>query len=46
MAMLLAAEATGLGALLFGQFDHVDVARGDCLVTFGWVMAEELLKHG
>jgi len=28
------------------QFDHVDVARGDCLVTFGWVMAEELLKHG
>jgi len=28
------------------QFDHVDVARGDCLVTFGWVMAEELLKYG
>jgi hypothetical protein len=28
------------------QFDHIDVARGDCLVTFGWVMAEELLKYG
>ncbi len=28
------------------QFDHLDLDRGDCLVTFGWVMAEELLKHG
>ena len=28
------------------QFDHLDVDRGDCLVTFGWVMAEELLKYG
>jgi hypothetical protein len=28
------------------MFDHLDVARGDCLVCFGWAMAEELLKHG
>lgn len=28
------------------QFGHLDVERGDCLVTFGWAMAEELLKHG
>lgn len=27
------------------QFDHLDVKRGDCLVAFGWVMAEELLKY-
>jgi hypothetical protein len=27
-------------------FDHLDVDRGDCLVAFGWAMAEELLKHG
>jgi nitroreductase len=31
MAMLLAAEATGLGALLFGQFDH----EADVLVALG-----------
>jgi hypothetical protein len=28
------------------QFDHLDRERGDCLVACGWVMAEELLKHG
>ena len=28
------------------QFSGLDVDRGDCLVTFGWVMAEELLKYG
>ena len=28
------------------QFNHLDVARGDCLVTCGWIMAEELLKFG
>lgn len=28
------------------QFDALDAERGDCLVTCGWVMAEELLKHG
>ena len=28
------------------QFDVLDAERGDCLVTCGWVMAEELLKHG
>ena len=28
------------------QFDHLDIERGDCLVTCGWAMAEELLKHG
>lgn len=27
------------------QFGDLDGARGDCLVTFGWVMAEELLKY-
>jgi hypothetical protein len=27
-------------------FDGLDRERGDCLVTFGWVMAEELLKYG
>ncbi len=27
MAMLLAAESQGLGALLFGQFDHEDAVR-------------------
>lgn len=28
------------------QFVELDSERGDCLVTCGWVMAEELLKHG
>ena len=28
------------------QFSGLDAARGDCVVTCGWVMAEELLKHG
>ena len=28
------------------QFAHLDAERGDCIVTCGWVMAEELLKHG
>lgn len=28
------------------QFSHLDIERGDCLVTCGWVMAEELLKYG
>jgi hypothetical protein len=28
------------------QFSDLDDGRGDCLVTCGWVMAEELLKHG
>lgn len=28
------------------QFAQLDTARGDCLVACGWVMAEELLKHG
>lgn len=28
------------------QFDGLDAERGDCIVTCGWVMAEELLKHG
>ncbi|MFZ4516761.1 MAG: hypothetical protein ACOYOP_00110 [Microthrixaceae bacterium] len=27
-------------------FVGIDVERGDCLVVSGWVMAEELLKHG
>ena len=27
------------------QFDHLDATRGDSLVAFGWVMAEELLKY-
>ncbi len=27
-------------------FDDLDAAQGDCLVACGWVMAEELLKHG
>ena len=28
------------------QFNHLDPDRGDCLVTCGWIMAEELLKFG
>ncbi len=28
------------------QFAHLDAERGDCIVTCGWVMAEELLKYG
>ena len=27
------------------QFTHLESDRGDCLITFGWVMAEELLKY-
>ena len=27
------------------QFTHLETDRGDCLITFGWVMAEELLKY-
>ncbi|MCB1270092.1 MAG: hypothetical protein M9942_06525 [Microthrixaceae bacterium] len=26
-------------------FDGVDPAKGDCLVAFGWIMAEDLLKY-
>lgn len=32
-------------AAVAAQFDDLDAGRGDCLVTFGWVMAEELLKY-
>lgn len=28
------------------QFEHLDADRGDCIVSCGWVMAEELLKYG
>ncbi len=28
---------------LFGELDH---SRGDCLVAFGWIMAEDLVKYG
>lgn len=28
------------------MFSDIDEDRGDCIVTCGWVMAEELLKHG
>lgn len=31
---------------IHAQFEVLDNGRGDCLVTCGWVMAEELLKHG
>lgn len=27
-------------------FGGLEAARGDCLVAFGWVMAEELVKYG
>ncbi|MBS1836182.1 MAG: hypothetical protein JST64_00635, partial [Actinobacteria bacterium] len=33
-------------ALVAAQFVELDLGRGDALVTFGWVMAEELLKYG
>lgn len=33
-------------AKVAAQFGHLDIERGDCLVAFGWAMAEELLKHG
>ncbi len=26
------------------QFDSADPARGDCLIAFGWIMAEDLLR--
>ncbi len=29
-----------------GLFKGLKVAKGDCLVTFGWAMAEDLLKYG
>ena len=35
-----------IDADVVAQFDVLDEQRGDCLVTCGWVMAEELLKHG
>jgi hypothetical protein len=35
-----------IDAQVAAQFDHLDLDRGDCLVACGWVMAEELLKHG
>ena len=35
-----------IDAEVAAQFDHLDLDRGDCLVAFGWVMAEDLLKHG
>ncbi len=35
-----------IDAAVASQFDVLDSQRGDCLVTCGWVMAEELLKHG
>ena len=35
-----------IGAAVTDLFKGLDVANGDCLVTFGWAMAEELLKHG
>ena len=27
-------------------FEPLKLKRGDCLITFGWIMAEDLLKHG
>ncbi|MHB1138853.1 MAG: hypothetical protein ACYC2O_07835, partial [Microthrixaceae bacterium] len=35
-----------IDAEVAAQFAHLDAERGDCVVTCGWVMAEELLKHG
>lgn len=35
-----------IDAEVAAQFAHLDSERGDCVVTCGWVMAEELLKHG
>lgn len=35
-----------LAAEFVALFDELDPAEGDCLVACGWVMAEELLKHG
>jgi hypothetical protein len=29
-----------------GLFADLDHGRGDCLVAFGWIMAEELVKYG
>ena len=29
-----------------GQFDGIDPARGDSLITFGWAMAEDLARYG
>lgn len=35
-----------LDSEVVAMFDDLDGARGDCIVACGWVMAEELLKHG
>jgi hypothetical protein len=42
-------ESTRPGELdveVVGLFEGIDPGRGDCLVAFGWVMAEELVKYG
>ena len=28
-----------------GEDERLQHAAGDCIVTFGWIMAEELLKY-
>lgn len=39
-------KADALDADVVEMFAGLDRERGDCVVTCGWVMAEELLKHG
>jgi len=39
-------KADSIDVEVLAQFAVLDEARGDAIVTCGWVMAEELLKHG
>lgn len=39
------AKPEAIAADVAAQFDHIDADAGDCLITFGWAMAEELLKY-
>ena len=39
------AKPESVDAEVAAQFDHIDASNGDALITFGWAMAEELLKY-
>ncbi len=39
-------KADSIDAEVLAQFAVLEESRGDSIVTCGWVMAEELLKHG
>ena len=39
------AKPESVDAEVAAQFDHIDASNGDAVITFGWAMAEELLKY-